>query len=422
MVSEREIDELYRGVINLRNSLDTPARVGRFRRDPLLLEVLKRLLLKVEAIRLDLTFARRTREEQPDEVLYRAQADLRALLDDADFYEIARGLRFRPSPPVRENLTPELNDPKLSVTDAAEVLLRRIDDMLEHGSENTKTPSAAALKRVVPDQKLAPAMFDIVAGKIVVLKQPAQIGPNDAQNAAEARDLLAARGKTIIDALERSNCDRRIMESMRELQLELERKDNVIELGLINMAVERVCRGAAAELPDAVLGAIEGQTAGIGMYVAQFPAWQRFSENAASVELDNLDVQRIGDAAQAVIDKLALQPEIAEDEVPRTLKALRALIANPAQATKRAAFAVLRTVENLVAKIYQYGADFLDKTITKTIEGLSSAASKVIIGGLLAVALAATANLGGVTAKVAETAWMKTAAEIVKKQIEEAAK
>ena len=188
------------------------------------------------------------------------------------------------------------------------------------------------------------------------------------------------------------------------------------------MAVERVCKGAASELPDALLGAIEGQTAGIGMYVAQFPAWQRFSENAASVELDARDVQRIGEAAQVVIDKLNLQPEIADDEVPRTLKALRALIADPAQATKRAAFAVLRTVENLVAKIYQYGADFLDKTVMKTIDGLSGAASKVIIGSLLTIALAATVNLGGVTGKVAETAWMKTAAELVRKQIEEAAR
>jgi len=90
--------------------------------------------------------------------------------------------------------------------------------------------------------------------------------------------------------------------------------------------------------------------------------------------------------------------------------------------TWRAAFAVLRTIENLVAKVYEYGADFLDKTVRKTLDDLSGAASKVVAGALIAIALAATANLGGVASKVAETAWMRTAAEIIKKQMEELTK
>jgi hypothetical protein len=422
MVSEREIDELYRGIMNLRASLDLPMRNSLLRRDPIYLEAFKSISLKIESMRLDLSFARRTGERPSGEVLRQAETDLRELLDNPTFHELGRR-RFRSGPPGRENLLQELNQGDRSIIEAAQILLRRINEMSRGSSEREeKGPSSVALRRVVPEQKLAPAMFDIIDGKLVLVKQTLQARADDAVNAQRARDALLERGKGIIDALERSNCDRRVVESMRQLQTELERQDNIIELGLMNMAVERVCKGAAAELPDALLGAIDGQTVGIGMYVAQFPAWQRFSENAASVELDVADVERIGEAAQAAIDKLALQPEVADENVPKTLKALRALIANPKVASQRAAFAVLRTVENLVAKIFQYGADFLDKTITKTIEGLSTTASRVIIGSLLAVALAATANLGGITGKVAETAWMKTATEIVKKQIEDAGK
>lgn len=422
MISVEEIDEIYRGILNIRSSIDLQLRISRLRYDPLFVESTKRVLLSLEGLRLDLNFARRAREEQPLEILLKTQDQLRDLLNDREFLTTVRGVRFRPPPPGRERITPDLNNPELSVVDAAAIILNRIDGILDQGSSRERAPGAVALRRVIPDQKLAPAMFDIVSGKIVVVKQPAKTTPEDEDNVARARDTLSARGKSIIDALEKSNCDRRIVEGMRELQVELERQDNIIELGLMNMALERVCKGAAAELPESLLGAIEGQTAGIGMYVAQFPAWQRFSENAASIDLDGSDIQRIGDATQAIIEKLAVHPDIAEEEVPRTLKALRALIANPAQATKRAAFAVLRTLENLVAKIYQYGADFLDKTATKTVDGLSAAASKTIIGSLLGLALIATANLGGVTGKVAETAWMKTAAEIVRKQIEDVAR
>jgi len=422
VVSKQEFEEIYHGIRQLRSSLDMGMQFSKLPRNATRLDNFKSVAIKLEEILIDLRLAIRTREDPSVDTLYRSQINLRELLDDISFHDISEGIKFRISAITSRNTTPELKDFDLVLIDAAQIILRRMDEIIRGSVDQEESPGTAALRRVVPDQKLAPAMFNIVAGKIVVVKQPPQAQPDDALNVQRARDMLIDRGRDIIEALERSNSDRRIIESMRELQTELEAQDNIIELGLINIAVASVCKGAAAELPDALLGSIEGQTAGIGMYVAQFPEWQRFSENAASVELDVSDVERIGEAAQAVIDKLALEPGIADDEVPKTLTALRALIANPKLATKRSAFAVLRTVENLVAKIYQYGAEFLDKTITKTIDGVSSATSKLITASLFTVALVATAHLGGVTGKVAETAWMKTAAEIVRKQLEETTK
>jgi hypothetical protein len=190
----------------------------------------------------------------------------------------------------------------------------------------------------------------------------------------------------------------------------------------MNIGVEGVRRGAAAELPDALNGEIEGYVTGIGMYVAQFVEWQRFSENAASIEIDVDDVRQIGISVDAILNQLEMNPDIADEEVPKTLKALRSLIANPALSSKRSAFAVLRTIENLVAKVYQFGADFIGETAEKTVHGLSSATSKVIVATLMGLALTATLSLGGVPSKVAEIGWMKAAAEMVKKQIEETIK
>jgi hypothetical protein len=419
MISVEIIEELYAAVAALRRSLDMSMQMGVLSRDGKFSQRLKIVALKMESLRLDLQFVRRGRQEQPKEMLHNLRNDLAALLNDPDFVHVASRLRFRPIPPGRAPLPVELQNPELSVPAAVDMLVRRIDELTESEIAHVAVSGSATLRRVVPAQKLAPAMFDILDSKLVLINQQATPRSEDIANIQRARDILLQRGKSIIEALEQSNCDRRVLGSLRELQSGLSNRDNIIELGLVNLGVDRVCKSAAAELPEALLGAIDGHIVGIGMYVAQFDEWQRFSENATNVEIDANDIERIGDAAQAIIERLDQHPEIAASEVPKTLKALHALISNPQLASKRAAFAVLRTIENLVAKVYQHGADFLDKTATKTVDGLSSTASKMIIGALMAVALAATTSLGGVSGKVAEAAWMRTAAEIVKKQIEE---
>jgi hypothetical protein len=419
--AEELLDELYAGLLAIRSSLDLPYRLTRDRHSAEYQQALKLALLKLEAVRLDAMVLRRMRGEPPPllEALPTLRAGFEGLLNDPEFLEVAGSMRFRASP-GRDRLPSLYHDPDMRIGDAIAQFLRRMDE-LQFASLDGPT-GIAALRRMVPEQKLAPAIFSIEDQKLVLVKQPARGDAEDYNNIERARDALVDRGKSILEALERSNCDRRVMESLRELQNGLAAQDNIIELGLLNLGVERICKGAAAELPDALIGAIEGHTTGVGMYVAQFPEWKRFSENAAAIDLTATDIERIGGAAQSVIDHLALQPEIADAEVPKTLKALRALIDDPKTASKRAAFAVLRTIENLVAKVYEYGADFLGKTATKISDKLSTATSHVVIGSLMALALAATANLGGVTGKVAEAAWMRTAAQIVKKQIEELAK
>jgi hypothetical protein len=186
----------------------------------------------------------------------------------------------------------------------------------------------------------------------------------------------------------------------------------------MNIGVEAMCSAFEAELPDALRGMMLGHTRGISMYVAQFPDWQKFSENAASIELTQDDIRGVSETAKTLVANLEQHPEIADDEVPKTIRALQKLIDNPALATKRAAYAVLRTIENLVAKTFEYFTDFLDKTAKKTVECLSGAASVAIVVTLMKLALAGALGISPLSAKITDTAWVKAAAEIVERQIE----
>ena len=100
-------------------------------------------------------------------------------------------------------------------------------------------------------------------------------------------------------------------------------------------------------------------------------------------------------------------------------KELSRIVDNPEYAKAlKAAFAVLRSMENLISIVYDYCAEFGQKTISKTIDSASSAASKVIVITLLTMALGSAASISPVANKVPEMTWLRTATEIVKKQLE----
>jgi hypothetical protein len=415
LTDEELFDELYDLIQSLRSSIDLPMRLNRSM-SPEHRQRLRRLLLEIEGVRLDAMMVRPRRSGPVnDGGISLLRSSLAALTRNDEFRAIGdeTPLRLRPSPRA---VLPMEHYEGLNLTDAVSLLLERIDaaDSVTATPEN----SAASLRRVLPQQKLSPVMFDIIGGKLVTAPQPGLHELQDANNIQEARDALLSRGEAIIEALKQSNCDRRVIDSLREIHEAISTGDNIISLGLLNVGLSQVCKSAAAELPDALAGAIDGHSMGISLYVAQFPAWQRFAENAAAVELSADDVAQISATARSIAQQLESEPALADASVPKTIRALAALVSSPSQTTKRAAFALLRTVENLVARIYTYGADLLDQTAKKAISGLSTVASAAVIGSLMAIALNATASLGPVTGRVGEAAWMRTAAAIVERQIE----
>jgi hypothetical protein len=282
---------------------------------------------------------------------------------------------------------------------------------LEDGSEFRR------LYKIVPEQKVSPAKFAIDGSRIVVLDQKHQELPEDLENVTAARSHLHVSGQNIIEALKSSNCDRRLIEGLENLQAYISSQGNVIELGLTNISCEAMFASAEDELPEAICGRVKGHTTAVGMFIAQFPEWQRFSENAAAISLSSSDVEEINRAASQIISRIENRPEIADAKVPHTIRAIRRLSADPGGTLKSAAFALLRTIENFVSTVFSFGADFIETTANKTSEKLSTAVSKAAVVALMSAAIAGVGQMTGVTGKVAEASWMKTAVEIVQKQV-----
>ena len=63
----------------------------------------------------------------------------------------------------------------------------------------------------------------------------------------------------------------------------------------------------------------------------------------------------------------------------------------------------------------------MQKTVSKTIDSASTTTSRIIVITLLTLALGSATSIGPIASKVPEMNWMKTATEIVKKQLEKMA-
>lgn len=208
-----------------------------------------------------------------------------------------------------------------------------------------------------------------------------------------------------------------MLDTVLDIQNKLSSENDVIRLGLANIGCGEICEKFSNELPVALSAMLKAHTIGIGMFVAQFPEWQRFTEQAASIRLTQNDAPTVSLAAQKIIENLSARPDISDEEVPRTLKALNNLLQDPQLSTKKAIYAVWRSIENIAIKIFSYGADFLDKTASKSVDTLSGVASKAIVVALMAVALAGATTLAPLAPNVPESAWISQAIKAAKEQL-----
>lgn len=316
----------------------------------------------------------------------------------------------------RDKLSPFLT----SLTQGATVgdALVAFRNVLEQSTVTTTLQTSldfGDLTTIIPRQQVAPARFDVVDGRIVLADLIPKTLEEDRSNISAAFDHIKGSGESLIRSLEQSNCDRRLLDSVRELHTQIEANGNVVKIGLTNLACGVMSAQFQQELPDALNAMFNSYSASVSMYVAQFPEWERFTQRANSIELNEEEIAEIDVAAGEVILALESQPELADPEVPKTIKLVREFMSRPGNSAKRAAFAMMRTIENLVSSIVRHSVAALEKTAEKTVDGLSTAASNIIIG-LLSIALVGATGIGSAAVHAGEP-WVKQAAEVVQRQI-----
>ncbi len=346
------------------------------------------------------------------------------LLEFLDQYDRNAPLKEEMSHILSESLTEDGKPDTLEtyVSEAVELAKHYTRDALNRLAISLDS-APPQLSSVLPTQKPAPLRFKIEADVLRVDHIPAEAEEDVARATASTRAQLAENGRALIEALKAAgNVDRRVLQTVEQLQTLLASQQDVVQLAIANIGAEFVFAGAEEEMSATLFGALRGFSQGIAMYAAQFPDWQKFAENAAAVDLTEQDVAAVVADARALVAKLESAAPNVDPEVPKTIAFLLDLIGKPAHTSKRAFFAVVRTLENLAASIFQRAASMWGATLDGAAEGMKGGTKKVVTVTLIAVAIQAATGLGPVAAKLPDAKWVTQALEIVKKQLETAPK
>jgi hypothetical protein len=389
-------------------------------------------VILIEEARVRFQIYERYRSDVIPDILERIREELLEFLDnfmnskrvDPELFDLP--FRFYPTNrritnsllQIRLRSMPRKTEPKIA--DALIEFRSFVEGINTQLSLDVSNQDLGDLINVIPRQQVAPVQFEIVNNRISILRKSPRTLAEDRKNISAALEQIQGSGKTLIENLEKSNCDRRLLESVIELQSQLINEGNIVKIGLTNLACGVMCDKFSSELPDAIAAMFGSYNSSVSLYVAQFPEWEHFTLKAAQLELNEKDLETVDNATKTLIDQLESNPELVDAEVPKTIEFVRNFLNFPGQSSKRAGFAIIRTIENLISAILRHSVDFIDKTIENTKHELSSAASKAIVG-LLTIALVGASGIGP-AALQAGAPWVKQVVSLIEKQIENSIK
>lgn len=276
-----------------------------------------------------------------------------------------------------------------------------------------------ALTRITPQQQIGPFQYEVAKGHLRIRQQAAKSGERNAEGAEHARLQLVQDAAWIVNALRQSNVDRRAVAIVEDMHEQLEAKLNVVRVGITNIACEQVIPSVEEMVAGPVVARLNAFSVGVSLYVSQFDAWHQFVDNVADRDLRVGDASRAFKVGRQLVADLKANPELADPEVPRSIELLIEALAKPERASKRAVFGLIRTIENLVAKIFSEFGGLLQAISDGTKGGIKKGVTIAVAVAALSIAATAAGQIAPAAKHVLKSDWLKKAADIVSKGLEE---
>lgn len=276
-----------------------------------------------------------------------------------------------------------------------------------------------SLSEVVPAQQSAPLKFEVRDGQLRTKRQTAKSAAEDRKSITSAKAALQYDANSLLGSLGETNADPRLSAAISEIRDILSSDADVIRLGIVSLSCDSLVRKFSEQLPDIVSAKLEAFSTSLSLFVGQFPEWQRFVDNAnSSVSLNENDVAVIYAVSTYLVGELRKDSSLVDPQVPRSVELLSEAIRDPRQASKRAVFGVVRTLENLIGTIFVGFGGVVGSTFSGLKDGVRTSTKVVAATLIIGAAIHGASTLSPSVSKLVKSNWLEQASRIMERALE----
>lgn len=286
---------------------------------------------------------------------------------------------------------------------------------------NISPIAAEEIENIVPKQQLGPLYFAVSKGRLTVQKRKSHPLDGAEDLAEQARQKLIIDARSIVNDLGLSNSDQRVVDLINVIIDGIEASSNIIQIGISVITLNKYCDRMDDEIPLILSAKIKGLALGLNHYVGQHKEWEEFAGNSASADFTADDLESTKRVAGQIIDGLEANSEFVAPEVPNSIRLLMEAISKPAVASKRAAYAVIRAIENLVSamcneciKVVKSSADGVAEGAKVGSKALALSAI-LTVGGALVVSIIPVSTLSPSLLSVMKAEWLQELLKVIGK-------
>lgn len=272
---------------------------------------------------------------------------------------------------------------------------------------------------LIPSQQMGPLQFEFIGGVLKLKDQLASPIEHDKPIINMAREAILKDGPDLISCLTETNCDKRVINFVESLNSNVSDNANIIQLGLLNITCSTLIKVSYDELPHIAAAKFIGYNSSIGLYVSQFPEWKRFLENAAHAEITESDFHKIYNIGKAVVEPLKRANALVDPEVPKSIELMLELFRDPSISLKRSIFGMMRSLENLFAKIFSEFALTYEAMAEGGRAGLKRTFALLVASGLILAVADLAIDLSPMAVRILQTGWMSKAPDLIKKAVDQ---
>jgi hypothetical protein len=260
----------------------------------------------------------------------------------------------------------------------------------------------------LPEQKPSP-IYAKVEGQKIVLDSGRSLQPLlSVASLAQTRSYLKGEVEQLIDSLESSNVDRRLIFEFSKLSNLVDFKDDsgAIVLGLHTKKVGHMASQIENEFSAVLAVQISSTLTQLLHFASQYQDWIDFLRNAAQYPARQEVEETIDQSVRKFVDVLSENIANVDEKIPATVKIIENSLREDSETRGGAIYAAVRGFENVCVVTVKFAFDQVVALLKETAEKVRSYSAKILAVTIVTLAIGIIGSFMPVIKVAPELNWI----------------